>query len=469
MMAAIAAAEAGERVLLLEKNEKLGKKLYITGKGRGNFTNTASMDDFMEAVVSNPKFLYSALYGFSNEQVLAFFAENGCPYKIERGGRAFPASDHASDLTRALEKRMHACGVQIWLHTRLSRILLEDGRVCGVECKSKGQVNQVPAKRLILATGGLSYPSTGSSGDGHRIAEGIGHTIQTCRPALAPLVTKESYIPKLQGLSLKNVSLTIDPPEMQGAKPAATTGQPTGPATQPAANPAQATGTTTQPAARKHKKKSGSARRKPLYYGFGEMLFTHFGISGPIVLSASSKIGRFLDTPAAAGSSTNPTSSELCELPARIDLKPAISFEELDSRIMRTIQENPAKAAKNLFSHLLPGKLIPVFCSLLETQAGIAMDKKLSMLTKEERDAITQLLKGFPLTIVGIRGFEEAIVTSGGISVKEVNPHTMESKIISGLYFSGELLDVDALTGGYNLQIAFSTGYLAGSSGVLEK
>ncbi len=393
MMAAYAAGMCGHEVTLLEQNEKLGKKIYITGKGRCNFTNASPLEEIMQAVVSNPKFLYSAFYTFSNDAVMDFFENQGMPYKIERGNRAFPVSDHASDVIRALERAMKEQDVRIRLHTQVRELLIEDDKATGVLLTDGGKIM---ADSLILATGGLSYPTTGSTGDGHTMAKNSGHKIVTPRPALVPLTTKEEYILRMQGLSLKNVSLKI------------------------------------------------KDEKRVIYDAFGEMLFTHFGVSGPLVLSASSVLSRHFPR----------------EYQAYIDLKPVLSEEVLNERLLREFSERPNQHIKAVFQQLLPAKMIPVMIELSQ----ISMDKPVNAITKEERRRLVGLFKAFPFTITGTRGFKEAIITQGGVSVKDIDPATMESKRIKDLYLVGELLDLDALTGGYNLQIAWSTGYLAGIS-----
>lgn len=393
MMAAYAAGMCGHEVTLLEQNEKLGKKIYITGKGRCNFTNASPLEEIMQAVVSNPKFLYSAFYTFSNDAVMDFFENQGMPYKIERGSRAFPVSDHASDVIRALERAMKEQNVRIRLHTQVRELLIEDDKATGVLLTNG---DKIMADSLILATGGLSYPTTGSTGDGHTMAKNSGHKIVTPRPALVPLTTKEEYILRMQGLSLKNVSLKI------------------------------------------------KDEKRVIYDAFGEMLFTHFGVSGPLVLSASSVLSRHFPR----------------EYQAYIDLKPALSEEVLNERLLREFSERPNQHIKAVFQQLLPAKMIPVMIELSQ----ISMDKPVNAITKEERRRLVGLFKAFPFTITGTRGFKEAIITQGGVSVKDIDPATMESKRIKDLYLVGELLDLDALTGGYNLQIAWSTGYLAGIS-----
>ena len=393
MMAAYAAGMCGHEVTLLEQNEKLGKKIYITGKGRCNFTNASPLEEIMQAVVSNPKFLYSAFYTFSNDAVMDFFENQGMPYKIERGNRAFPVSDHASDVIRALERAMKEQDVRIRLHTQVRELIIEDDKATGVLLTDGGKIM---ADSLILATGGLSYPTTGSTGDGHTMAKNSGHKIVTPRPAMVPLTTKEEYILRMQGLSLKNVSLKI------------------------------------------------KDEKRVIYDAFGEMLFTHFGVSGPLVLSASSVLSRHFPR----------------EYQAYIDLKPALSEEVLNERLLREFSERPNQHIKAVFQQLLPAKMIPVMIELSQ----ISMDKPVNAITKEERRRLVGLFKAFPFTITGTRGFKEAIITQGGVSVKDIDPATMESKRIKDLYLVGELLDLDALTGGYNLQIAWSTGYLAGIS-----
>lgn len=394
MMAALSAAENGHSVILLEKNEKLGKKLFITGKGRCNITNAGDMDALFENVVTNPKFLYSAFYAYDNFRVIDFFETHGVKTKTERGNRVFPVSDHSSDVITALSRALKRAGVLVKLHTKVTGLWIEGGTVLGVVLE-KGK--KISADAVVLATGGCSYQSTGSDGDGYTFAENCGHTVTERRPSLAPLTAKESYVKELQGLSLKNVKVTV------------------------------------------------KKQKKVLYEAFGEMLFTHFGVSGPLILSASSLVGKELENG---------------ELAMRIDLKPALSAEQLDRRILRDFDANKNRAFKNAIQGLLPGKMLQAIPVL----SGISPDKKVNEITKEERGRLTALLKAFPVTLNGMRGFDEAIITQGGVSVKEINASTMESKRVLGLYFAGEMIDVDALTGGFNLQIAWSTGFLAGSS-----
>ena len=394
MMAAYAAASCGHSVVLLEQNEKLGKKLFITGKGRCNVTNACEREKLFENVVSNPKFLYSAFSEFDNGDLMELLRRAGCPLKVERGERVFPVSDHASDVTAALTRLLKERGVEVRLHVKVKEISVADGRVTGV-LPADGQY--IRADAVVLATGGLSYPTTGSRGDGHRIAEGLGHTLKTCTPALTPMETAEQWCTSLQGLSLKNVTLTM---------------------------------------------RCGG---KQIWSGFGEMLFTHFGISGPLVLSASSYYGKCKDKTAVT---------------AAVDLKPALTMEQLDRRILRDFEENRNKQFKNVIGSLYPSRLVPVMILL----SGIDGEKKIHEVTRQERSRLAEVTKNLTMRVTGLRDFAEAIITQGGIMVKEVNPSTMESKIVQGLYPVGELLDLDAVTGGFNLQIAWSTGYLAGRS-----
>lgn len=394
MFAAIAAAENGQDVLLLEQNEKLGKKLYITGKGRCNITNACDTEELFSNVTRNAKFLYSAFYTYDNFRVMQFFEEHGLKIKTERENRVFPESDHSSDVIRTLQQVLKEKGVKILLHARVTGILTDGEKISGVLLEDGEKIR---ADALVIATGGFSYQSTGSTGDGYRFAKELGHDLTELVPALVPFCTKEDYVKELQGLSLKNVRVSIY---------------------------------------RKNKK---------IYDDFGEMLFTHFGVSGPLILSASSRI-----------LSNSPNE----ELPMEIDLKPALTEEQLDKRILRDFEENQNKQFKNSISRLLPSKLIPVVLGL----SGIQLDKKVNEITKEERTKLVLLVKHFPVTITGRRDFNEAIITRGGVSVKDINPSTMESKKVKNLYFAGEVMDLDAVTGGFNLQIAWSTGYLAGTS-----
>lgn len=397
MMAAIRAAELGNKVLLLEKNEKLGKKIYITGKGRCNLTNACDTEELFGNVPRNARFLYSAFYTFSNWQTIAFFEENGLKTKTERGERVFPVSDHSSDVIATLKRRLEKEGVEVRLHTEVAELLVGVAKqVRGVRL-SDGR--ELTADRVIIATGGVSYPATGSTGDGYRFAKELGHTVTRCIPSLVPFEAAEDWVPKLQGLSLKNISVSI------------------------------------------------YKDSKRLYEGFGEMLFTHFGVSGPLLLSASSLVNDYWNR---------------FPLQLKIDLKPALTEQQLDKRILRDFEENANKSLKNAVQKLFPARLVPVMTAL----SGIPEEKRVNEITREERAAFVQLIKGLPVTLTGFRDFKEAIITRGGVSVKEVNPSTMESKLVKGLYFAGEVLDLDALTGGFNLQIAWSTGYTAGDSSV---
>lgn len=394
IIAAAAAADSGRRVIILEKNEKLGKKLYITGKGRCNVTNACERDKFFENIVSNPKFLYSAFHELDNFGVMALLENNGCNLKTERGERVFPVSDHASDVTAAFQRLLRKKGVEVRLHCAVRGIESKEGQAAGVILADG---SAIPAEAVIVATGGLSYRTTGSTGDGHRMAEELGHRVKACEPALVPLVIREECCKKLQGLSLKNVSLTM------------------------------------------------SCGKKKLYQGFGEMLFTHYGVSGPLVLSASSFLGKRKGEE---------------ELLLTVDLKPALSEEQLDKRILRDFEENLNRQFKNALNGLYPSKLI----SVMIERSGIDPEKKVHEITRQERRRLSELTKAFTLHVREKRGFDEAVITQGGVSVKEINPSTMESRLVRGLYFAGEVLDLDGLTGGFNLQIAWSTGYLAGIS-----
>ena len=398
MFAAIAAAKNGHQVTLYEKNEKLGKKIFITGKGRCNITNAADMEELFDAVVTNSKFLYSSFYGYTNQNVIDFFENAGVPVKIERGNRVFPISDHSSDVIRALEREMKKVGVKVCLNTEVKSVEAEKGKFDKVVLKD---TTTQTADACIVATGGLSYRSTGSTGDGFRFAENVGHKVTQCFPSLVPMETKEPWICELQGLSLRNVEAKI----LDG--------------------------------------------KKELYKDFGEMLFTHFGVSGPLIISASSYVGKkFMDK-----------NGQKKELTLEIDLKPALTEEQLDQRVLRDFEENHNRQFKNAITKLFPTKLIPVMLEL----GGIDPEKKVNSIEKEERKQFVHLIKHFRMTLTGLRDYPEAIITKGGVNVKEIDPGTMESKLVKGLYFAGEVLDLDALTGGFNLQIAWSTGYAAGN------
>ena len=394
MMAAVQAAKQGNTVTLLEQNEKLGKKLFITGKGRCNVTNDCDVTELFDSVVSNKKFLYSAFYSFSNQDVKDFFEEQGLRLKVERGRRVFPASDKSSDVIKALGNALKKLEVKIRLRTRVDKVLTENDIVCGVRLSDGECLN---ADKVILATGGVSYKSTGSDGSGLVMAEKLGHQVTKLRPGLVGMCTKEAWVRDMQGLTLKNVAVSIG-------------------------------------------KKQG---KKPLYEDFGELLFTHYGVSGPMILSASSRLGDELEKE---------------DLYIKIDLKPALSKEQLDSRILRDFEERKNADLSNAMFHLLPKSMIPVMLHV----CGLDPAKKVNEVTRGEREQLVKRMKEFPLTINGLRDIQEAIITRGGVTVKEVDPTTMESKIVKNLYLAGEMLDLDALTGGYNLQIAWSTGYLAG-------
>lgn len=398
MMAAVSAAQngiSGKDVIVLERNEKCGKKIYITGKGRCNLTNACAIEELFLNVPRQAKFLYSAFYTFSNEQVIDFFERAGMKMKVERGNRVFPASDHASDVIGALKRIMDRLGIQVECGARVRQVLAKDGAVRGVELVDGRQLS---AKRVLIATGGKSYPSTGSDGDGYLFAQALGHTVTALRPSLVPFHVAEEDVISMQGLAPKNVNVQIFDPKRP---------------------------------------------KKILFEGFGEMLFTHFGVSGPLMLTASSVVNDEI----AKGNLT-----------LLIDWKPAVSEEQLDQRLLKLFAENPNKQCKNVLSGLAPAALLPV----LIKRSKISEDKKINEMTREERKALIRCLKAFSVTLTGLRDFNEAIITRGGVSLREVNPSTMESRLVQGLYFAGEVLDLDAFTGGFNLQIAWSTGYLAG-------
>jgi predicted Rossmann fold flavoprotein len=400
MMAAYAASERGHHVVLLEKNEKLGKKLFITGKGRCNVTNAADMETLFGNVCTNAKFLYSAFYDFDNQAVMTLLEQAGCALKVERGDRVFPVSDHSSDVIDALRRALKKRGVEVRLNTTVNKLLWNaDNKNEEDRCRIRGVYledgHTLEADAVIVCTGGLSYPSTGSTGDGMQFAKVTGHQVTECRPSLVPLETAEDWCRDLMGLSLKNVELRM------------------------------------------------TSGKKELYREQGEMLFTHFGVSGPLVLTASCYLGR---------------AKEPVKL--YIDLKPALSEEQLDKRLLRDFEEQKNKQFKNALGGLFPAKLIPVMVML----SDIDGEKKVHEITREERRSFVGLMKNLPLSVRGTRSYAEAIITQGGVSVKEINPSTMESRKVSGLYFAGEVLDLDAHTGGFNLQIAWSTGHLAGES-----
>ena len=386
--AAVWAARYGKSVIVFEKNEKLGRKLRITGKGRCNVTNYSSTDEHMKNIPVNPRFLYSSFSNFDADSTMEFFEGLGVPLKTERGNRVFPVSDNANDIADALAREMKNLGVQV-VHSRVTKLITENGAVKGV--KAGGQ--EYPCSSVIIACGGKSYPNTGSTGDGYTLAESVGHTVTELKPSLVPLTSPDRYCTEMMGLSLRNVTLKL----MDG--------------------------------------------EKAIYSEMGEMLFTHFGVSGPLVLSASSHIRDM-----------QPNRYKLL-----IDLKPALTAEQLDARIQRDFAENLNRDFSNGIRALLPAKLIPVAVKL----SGISPQQKVNGITKEQRHKFGELLKAFPVRISGFRPIDEAIITSGGVSTKEIDPKTMESKLCSGLFFAGEVIDVDAYTGGFNLQIAFSTAYTA--------
>lgn len=393
MMAAYAAAMGGARVALFEKNEKLGKKLFLTGKGRCNITNARPQEEFFSNIPGNAKFLYSAFGALDNTELLALLAQYGLQTKVERGGRVFPVSDKSSDVIRTLERMLRDAGVEVRLHAGVDRLLLREGRVAGVVREG----HAIPFDAVILACGGLSYPSTGSTGEGYALAEAAGHTVQPLHPSLIPLVAKyPERCRAMMGLTLKNVRASL------------------------------------------------WERGKCRFTEVGELLFTHFGLSGPLILSASAHIADY-------------TFQDTC---VRIDLKPGLDEAKLDARILRDFQEAPNLQLKTALGGLLPRGI----CGELLEVANLNGQKPVNAVTREERRRLVQQMKAFQVPIVGTRSIDEAIITRGGVSLREVNASRMQSKRCPGLYFAGEMLDVDAYTGGYNLQIAFSTGFLAGKS-----
>lgn len=451
LMAACAASDAGARVTVLEHNEKAGKKIYITGKGRCNYTNACETEDFFSNVPRNPKFLYSAVYGFDAAAMTKFLNDNGCATKQERGKRCFPASDHSFDVTDALVRHLRAKGAELYFHAEVTKILTRDLPEAEENAEDAAQGRKTPQKKkgpakaatgvclangkileadaVIAATGGMSYASTGSTGDGWRFARDLGISVEQARPSLVPLVLEEEWPEHLQGLSLRNVSLRMEKWE----KPDATHRD---------ADPPQ------------NRKKS----RKPIYEGFGELLFTHFGISGPLVLTASCHTD-FQKNPEGYG--------------LYLDLKPALSEEELTARLLREIDLAPRKELRNLLKALLPERLALIladeFSKTLTAPSAEGGPQRLSYtLNEKEVRLLARYLKAVPLHAAGTRGFSEAIVTAGGIQVREINPSTMEARKVQNLYFAGEVLDTDAYTGGFNLQIAWSTGHLAGESAACQ-
>lgn len=399
MMSAISAAKSGDKVVLLEKNNILGKKILITGKGRCNITSSLDIDDFINNIPGNGRFLYSAFENFDNKDIIELLKKEGVSVKEERGNRYFPTSDRAEDVRMALERETKKAGVDIKLNSKVCGIEVADNRVKSVVLEN----GKIDADKIILATGGKSYPLTGSNGEGYEIAKNLGHTIKDVRGSLVPLIADKSVCSRLQGLSLRNVGIILYDTE----------------------------------------------KDKKIYSDFGEMLFTHFGVSGPTILSSSAHLLRYKDV-------DKKISNEKIVL--KIDLKPALSFEQLDARILRDFTEVKNKQFKNSLDKLLPKKMIDVVID----KSKINPEKHVNEITREERMNLIKLLKCFEIRIDGFRPVDEAIVTAGGISVKEINPKTMESKLVSGLYFAGEIIDVDAYTGGFNLQIAYSTGFTAG-------
>lgn len=391
IIAAGIAGSRGKDVTLIDKNEKIGKKLFITGNGRCNITNYASIDEFFDKVTRNKSFLYSSFYSFTNMDIISLLERYGVKVKVERGNRVFPASDKSSDVIKAFERFLEDNNVKLMLNSKVDYVYMKDNKFVVVIGE-----NEMIFDKLLISTGGMSYPRTGSTGDGYRFAKSLGHTITELMPSLVPIEIEEEWVRELQGLSLKNVSL------------------------------------------------KAYVNNKKIHEEFGEMLFTHYGISGPIVLSMSNYLHNYINE----------------KIKFFIDLKPALDDKKLDSRILRDFHEKNNKQIKNGLDDLLPKKIIPVIIKL----AGIPIDKPINQITKEERLTLINYIKNLPLTFKSLRPIEEAIVTSGGVNVKEINPSTMESRIVPGLFFSGEILDVDALTGGFNLQIAYSTGYLAGSN-----
>lgn len=391
IIAAGIAGSRGKDVTLIEKNDRIGKKLFITGKGRCNITNNAPIEDFFDNVMTNKNFLYSSFYTFTNKDIISLLEGYSVKTKVERGNRIFPASDKSSDVIKAFEKFLMDNNVKLLLNSKVDNVYIKNNKFVVVIGKE-----ELMFDKLLISTGGMSYPRTGSTGDGYRFAKSFGHTVTKLMPSLVPVELEEEWIKELQGLSLKNVNL------------------------------------------------SAYAKEKKIHEEFGEMLFTHYGISGPIVLSMSNYLHKYLNE----------------GIKFYIDLKPALNEKKLDNRILGDFKKNNNKQVKNGLDDLLPKKIIPIIIRL----ASISPDKPINQITKEERGRLVNCIKNFPLTFKSLRPIEEAIVTSGGVNVKEINPSTMESKIIPGLFFSGEIIDVDALTGGFNLQIAYSTGYLAGSN-----
>lgn len=385
------ASSRGKKVTLIEKNDRIGKKLFITGKGRCNITNNAPIEDFFDNIINNKNFLYSSFYTFNNEDIINLLDKYGLKVKVERGNRVFPVSNKSSDVIKALENFLLDNNVEIILNSNVEKITF-------VEDQFKLKINnkELSFDKVVIATGGKSYPSTGSTGDGYKFAQEMGHTITNINPSLVPIEINEDFTKELQGLSLKNIEI------------------------------------------------SAITKNKTIYKEFGEMIFTHYGISGPIVLSMSNFLHKYINQ----------------EINIFIDFKPALSHEKLDARILRDFDKYNNKQFKNGLNDLLPKKIITLIIRL----SDIIPEKPINQITKEERNRLLELIKAFPISFKAFRPIEEAIVTSGGVCVKEVDPSTMESKLQAGLFFAGEVLDLHGLTGGYNLQIAYSTGYLAGNN-----
>ena len=407
MLAAITSAQKGNETTIIEKNNRLGKKLLITGKGRCNITSSIDINDFINNIPGNGKFLYSAFQNYTNKDIVHFLEKNGVSVKEERGNRIFPKSDKSLDVEKAFEREINKLHINVKLNSKVTKILVKNSKVEGVKYLNSEDIEKtLYADKIILATGGATYPLTGSTGDGYKMAEQLGHTVTKIKPSLVPLIASKGSIKicqKLQGLSLRNVAIRLMDAE----------------------------------------------KSKKIYEDFGEMIFTHFGVSGPTILSSSAHLLRYKNVEELLANG---------KITLEIDLKPALSEQQLDLRIQRDFSANKNKEFKNSLDALLPQKLIPVIVDL----SGIDEDKKVNEVTKEERLKLVELLKKFNVTISGFRPLEEGIITAGGINVKEINPKTMESKIVEGLFFAGEIIDVDAYTGGFNLQIAYSTGYTAG-------
>lgn len=401
IIAGIKSAEEGNTVTLVEKNDSLGKKLLITGKGRCNITSSLNISEFINNIPGNGRFLYSAFDNFNNNDIIELLKEEGLEVKEERGNRIFPVTDNARDVLNALLRKMKKLKIEIKLKSKVNKIIVEENRAVGIIYNDK---EKLYANKIILATGGKSYPTTGSTGEGYKIAKELGHTINEIKPSLVPLeIYQKNECKAMQGLSLRNIGIKI----------------------------------------------MDSEKNKLIYEDFGEMLFAHFGVSGPVIISSSAHLVRYKNI------------EELLKnrkINLSIDLKPALTKEKLDDRILRDFNDLKNKQVKNSLDKLLPQKMIPVVLERL----AIDQNKKVNEITKEERQKIVEMLKNFKLEISGFRPIEEAIITAGGISIKEINPKTMESKIVQNLYFAGEIIDIDAYTGGFNLQIAYSTGYTAG-------